>query len=163
MKHLFIFPLILLACSKNDQAPVKKVSQEQILQLVTFSLQKIEWNADSLLTADFNGDNVTDYAIFGQGEKRLYIAVVIGPFSKQSRVVTINFGFSGNNQDDLCAGDYKLALESLDYDPVEVLGQELPGFKRSQKSQGITVGGDMCDKIHLFWNHTRNELGWWRL
>lgn len=135
----------------------------QIRYLAHDKLPAVEWRFDSLLTADFNDDRLEDYAISGRAADRFYIAVILSPLSQQSPMAMLDFGIGGAGQDDLCEGDSNLTLENLDYDPNENLGATLTGFKRSPKSHGIIIGGDMCDKIHVYWNHTENKLGWWRL
>ena len=62
-----------------------------------------------------------------------------------------------------CGGSPLLTSEATDYDVSRKFGSNPPGFIVSQSCKGLTVLGDECNPVHVFWNHDSSTIDWWRL
>jgi hypothetical protein len=108
--------------------------------------------------ADVNGDGSVDAAYLGRARGRIYVGLVLGG----SGIVSIlDFAISSGIQDAICSEPATLSIEDLDY-PIEEVGP-LEGVRSSTNAVGLRLSGGQCDSIHLYWNHDRNQLSWWRL
>jgi hypothetical protein len=125
-------------------------------------MTNVEWDKKSIIEVDINCDGKKDYAIFGNSEQGITLAVIVGPVSKKSRIETFNFPVGKQSQGSLCQLPAKLRVESLDYDPTEQTG-ELPGFHSSKTCKAFRLDDDACDSFHFYWDHQANALTWWRL
>jgi hypothetical protein len=152
----------LTKTSQTNPPPVAATEppQELALRSLSAAAPDIRWDVDSALRADFDFDHVVDEAFLGHSPGKVFVGVVRAA-SNDPQI--LEFGV-GNAQDAICNEPAKLALESLDYDPTEAVG-EIDGFVRSQQSKGLvlTDGNDDCDPIHIYWDHKTQHLSWWRL
>lgn len=123
----------------------------------------IEWQRSGFLEGDVNCDGTMDAVAHGSTSKEVAVAVVLGPFSSQSRVSMMKFPIEGGSQEALCGEEAELALESLDYDPLELLGERLEGFGPSSECVGVVLSSGECDAHHLYWNSKLAALSWWRM
>lgn len=123
----------------------------------------VAWEESTAVTGDLDCDGTADYAIGGRSDQGWTVAVLLGPLSSRSKASRLSFAFGGESQEALCGTDVTLETESLDYDPLETVGQPLEGFRGSDRCIGITLGSGECDAHHLYWNHVKDGLDWWRL
>ena len=61
------------------------------------------------------------------------------------------------------AKDARIRIEDLDYNPVEDLGYDLPGFERSKTCKGLNLADDNTDSLHIYWNHKARRFDYWLL
>ena len=117
-------------------------------------LPGVTWQAQSVIAADFTCDGRVDQAILGLDPKDIVIAIFIQGLGTAPEVSR-----SGERRRELV----KIRVESLDYDPKEVVEDDLPGFRRSKSCKGINLYDDLVDSLHLYWNHTAKRFDGWSL
>jgi len=124
----------------------------------TGAVPGVQWDAKSDLRADLDCDGHSDQAFLGRNAGRVYVGVVRAAATKPE---ILDFAVDAGIQEVICAEPANLVVESLDYDPAEVLGP-IDGFRRSRTCKGLKLSGGECDSVHLFWNHASKSLDWWR-
>jgi hypothetical protein len=150
--------------SAHEQTSDHETSESgALIRLMMSTYPDITWDIKSALKADINDDGFQDDALVGKkGKSQIAIAVILSGSKKESKIHVLNFGVSPGRQDAVGYLPARLTIESMDYDPSEMVGK-LPGFKRSKKAQGLCLDDELTDSIHIFWNHQTHELDWWRL
>ena len=135
------------------------------LLIICISLQaiaeEIKWDETSTVKADINCDGTPDIAKLGYFDKQVRLSVTIDP-DGPSQFIDFGLGMPGY-QNALCGTDPVLTIEVMDYDLVEVFGENPEGFKQSKTCKGLNVRAGECDSMHIFWNHETNHINWWRL
>jgi hypothetical protein len=117
-------------------------------------LPDVVWQPKSVEVADFTCDGRADYAIRGLDPKDIVIAVFIKGLASAPEVI----------RDRARSREFaKIRIESLDYDPKEILGDDLQGFRRSKTCKGLNLYDDMVDSLHLFWNRATKRFDGWSL
>lgn len=133
--------------------------------MICFSLpayaEEIKWDESSTIEADMNCDGTPDVAKLGYFDKHVRLSVTISP-NGSSQFIDFGLGMPGY-QDALCGTYPVLTIEDMDYDLIEVFGENPEGFKRSKACKGLNVRAGECDSMHIFWNHETNHINWWRL
>ena len=121
----------------------------------------IKWDDSSIVSADISCDGVPDTAKLGYIENRVRLSVTIGT-SGETQSIEFGLGESGY-QGSLCGTDAILKVTDMDYDLVEIFGENPEGFKQSKTCKGLNVSAGECDSMHIFWNHKTKHINWWRL
>lgn len=111
---------------------------------------------------DVNCDGAPDEVFTATDQSRFYVAVVLAPITPRSRYSIVSFALSGESQDSLCDRFESLTPEALP-DVTEALGDLPEGYRISTSCQGLRLAAGECDPFHLYWNHGKNALYWWRL
>ena len=109
-----------------------------------------DWDEESLLKADLDGDGTDDYALAGLRGKRFVVGIVRGPVGDSCRHWTLEFPWEGGSQDALCSKEAKIELEQ-----IEEQGEP--------RRPGINLHDDLCDSFHIFWDPEQQTYDWWRL
>jgi hypothetical protein len=135
------------------------VTPKDALKLLLASMPDVRWDPESAVRADFDCDGLPDEAFLGRKEGKIFVGVVL---SGAAQPEVLEFGIGPVSQSNICSGPGKLVIESLDYDPAAEVGQ-VEGFARSRRCKGLVLSDGQCDSFHLFWNHKKNYLDWWRL
>lgn len=114
---------------------------------------------------DMNGDGERDEVFTSQNRTRFYVAVVLGPISRTSRVSVVSFDRVGNSQETLCGSFEALQPEKLGVreELRRAVGDELSGYPSGTAASGLRLVAGECDDFHLFWDTSANALNWWRL
>jgi hypothetical protein len=128
------------------------------LQVLSDTRPGVRWDVNSALRFDFDCDGRSDHAFIGRNEGRVYVGLVR---ATGQRPEILEFAVSGSIQAAICAEPATLMIESLDFDPTADYGK-IDGFRRSRTCVGLELRGGECDSIHLFWNHEKQHLDWWR-
>jgi hypothetical protein len=140
---------------------VRRASLEIARTALTRSHADVSWHP--VMTVDINCDGLEDRVFTARDHDRFYVAVVLAPLDRMSRVSEAAFRLRGQSEDALCGSPLMIERERLDYDPRED-GEGMPeGFERSSTCLGLRLVSGECDSFHLFWNRERNQLSWWRL
>lgn len=159
--RLIAFLVLCISCPAISAAQGVAL---QVCELAHKKVTDVEWNCNKLLIGDVNCDGQDDYVIEALTEHRIHIAIVLGPLSQSSRVEVLTFGVGNERyQDSLSEKDPTIQLAPLDYDPKEMIGSSLEGYQPSKSCKDVTIGGELSDEIHVYWNHKTNNIGWWRL
>ena len=97
----------------------------------------------------------------GYKNKGLVLAIRASS-GKQRKYVTDfqDFGIDPAIQAAICAAPAELIVEEQS---CQLEDEPLPGCHQSKIAKSLTLSGGKCDPIHLFWNHKRNRMEWWRL
>lgn len=135
---------------------------DRVFSFASKRMKKVTWDKKSAIAVDINCDGSKDYAILGKSKRGVTVALIVGPFSEKSRMESFEFFVGESWQDSLCKLPARLVIESLDYDPTEMVGK-LPGFRRSKKCNAFRLADNACDSFHFYWDHQTNTLAWWRL
>lgn len=142
-------------------AAVDSGTRKDVLARVQPLGADIKWNGKAIEALEFNCDGQEDYVIGGKAGDRFYIAIIIGPISRQSSPLTADFPIGTNDNESLCEKNPKLFVGSMDYNPAEMLGEAPEGFVQSETCNEVDLGGE-CAKYHLYWNADAAKISWWR-
>ena len=113
---------------------------------------------DSLaIRSDFDADGAIDHAFLGRAHGRVFVGLAMG---RANKTEIISFAIAPALQNAICAEPASLILEHLE-SPTDEVGP-LEGFRGSRQSRGLRLSGGECDAIHIYWNHLRHHLSWWR-
>ena len=116
------------------------------------------------LRLDLDGDGSAETVSLSQRPNQVVVSIrgpaLIG--GKQ----TLSFGVDPARQDAVCGlpvileiTDPDCAPEALGSDPLD----QLEGCKALPQSKGLALSDGMCDSIHMYWNHEKRQVWWWRL
>ncbi len=126
------------------------------------SLPDIQWNSETVHAADFDGDGVTDIAVVGVDEKHAVVAIALRR-SDGYDVSHIRFSTRGSiEQFASCGVPVELTSRSRHKSLVEDLGWFPDGYETCLECMEIVVANSGCDPIVLYWNHSKETIGWWR-
>ncbi len=123
--------------------------------------EEVKWDASSTVKADIDCDGIPDVARIGYIGKRVRLSVTLGA-SRKTQFLDFGLGDS-MAQGSLCGTEAALAIEGTDYDLTEELGENPEGFVRSKTCKGLNVSAGECDSMHIYWNHVKKSIDWWRL
>lgn len=143
---------ILLGCDSDPQA--EELSQRWA---------KHDWSQNKPeLFADINNDGVKERALIGLGDKTIIVAVY-----KQNNVNLIDFievfTKKTSQQNAICGSNASLVVEKQSYSPIEDYGLDVVGFKSCESCEGLLLEGNKdCNPFHIYWDHTKEQLVWWR-
>lgn len=133
-------------------------SAQAAVQRLAAADTTIAWDASSQLVGDVDCDGVADSAFIGRTTSAAHVGLIRGNGASPAM---LSFAIDPGMQKAVCSDNAALAFESLDYDPKDAVG-EIDGFQRSAVCKGLNLGDGDCDSIHLFWNTSSRQLGWWR-
>jgi hypothetical protein len=85
----------------------------------------VAWRRGSVVSGNFTCQSRKEQAILGVGESEIVIAVFVNGLGARPEVLR----YSGHARNPKTAG---LKIENLDYDPKEIFGYDLDGFRRSK-------------------------------
>ena len=156
-------PLLLIAAllsGGSSQASPSSAAVEAA-QRIAASEPNARWDKDTLVEGDFNGDGRADFAMVGYKGDGLVLAVRASAGKNQSyRTDLQRFGIGPSIQAGICEAPAKLSVGEQFCNPMD---EPLPGCRPSKSARSLNLSGGDCDSIHLFWNHKRNRMEWWRL
>jgi hypothetical protein len=112
---------------------------------------------------DFNLDGVEDI-VEGHHSDSTFTAFFISTDKsgkKDTVSISIKLGES-MNQNAFCGEKITIEVEKLDYDPVDIFGEEFSGFIQSDEHYGVRLSDGICDSFHFFWNHDLKKIQYWR-
>ena len=125
---------------------------------LTNRMPAVVWDAASRISADINDDQKPDEVFLGRANGRIYVGIVLGG---PQAVYTLDFAIDSGQQAAICAEPASLVTESMDYDPMPIVGR-IPGLRSSNRYSGLRLSGGGCDSIHIYWDFEPNEPRWWR-
>ena len=112
------------------------------------------WDERSVLYDDFDCDGVRDLAALGRRDGGVAVGVARASGGPPA---ILEFALSGSVQAAICAEPARLQTESQ-----EQPDDSLEGFRASRTCKGLVLSGGECDPVHIYWNHERKGVGWWR-
>lgn len=147
----------ICSCANAEAIQHAKLAADTI----TIARPDVRWDRDTLVVGDFNGDGKSDFAMVGYKNEGLVLAVRSSSAKKHTyRNDFQGFGIGPSIQAAICEAPAKLIVEKQFCRPVN---EPLPGCRPSKVAKSLSLSGGECDSIHLFWNHKRNLMEWWRL
>ncbi len=149
---------IVLATSASA---IDSRTRKEVLARVQPLGAEIKWNTKAVEELDINCDGKMDYAVGGRNNNRFLVAVALGPLNQITSALSLEIPIGTNEDGALCEKAPKLVIQSLDYDPADLLGSTPEGFVRSETCNEIGLGGE-CVKYHIYWDHTTNKLSSWK-
>jgi hypothetical protein len=117
------------------------------------------WDPQSVLVADIDCDGKSDSAFVGRSSAHVAVGRIRASGAAPE---VLAFGTGGHAQDEVSSSNAELTVESLDYDPREMVGK-IDGFQRSKVCKGLNFDDGETDSMHMFWNRRSGHLDWWRL
>ncbi len=112
------------------------------------------------LVGDIDCDGHLDEVSYSVSQDAVRLDVKLRAQPRVAMLMTFSIGL--HSQGSLCAAPVSVALESLDFDPKEEVG-DLTGLRRSTICKGIVLDDKQCDAIHVYWNRDTHALAFWRL
>lgn len=125
------------------------------LEVLRFRAPGVQWDAASVRKADLDQDGEKDAALLGYRKDGAVVGIVQGPTTARSRTWTLEFGWGGGGQDDLCSKEVGIDLERLE--ELET-PEDVPA-----KGIGVNLHDDRCDAFHIYWDPRQQRFDWWRL
>ena len=142
--------LLVLAAGQPSHRPIPAALSKQA--------PTVKWDSGSRIFADINDDQKPDEVFLGRAKGRIYVGIVLGG---TGAVHTLDFAIDGGQQAAICAEPALLTTESMNYDPMPLVGR-IPGLRSSDRYFGLRLSGGGCDAIHIYWDFEPNEPRWWR-
>ena len=116
----------------------------------------VAWQRRSIVFGNFTCHVRKEQAILGVSESEIVIAVFVHGFGSRPEVLRDSGkGRSPNTTE--------LKIEDLDYDPKEMIGSDLDGFRRSKSCKGLNLSDGETDSAHIYWNHKSQRFEDWTL
>lgn len=110
---------------------------------------------------DLDGDGSAETVSLSQHPGRV-VLLVRGPALVGS-TQTLSFGVDPARQDAVCGLPVVLEITEPDCRPDGLGDGVLEGCSAKPLSKDLSLSDGMCDSIHMYWNHERRQLWWWRL
>jgi hypothetical protein len=154
-------------CAKDEEAASPPASAPQAsaavasreaLEPVALDVGKAQ---PAVIEADIDCDGIEDTARMEYVEDRVRVTVTLAA-TKTSQSLEFGLGDS-MAQESLCGTEATLEIEDMDYDLIEIFGENPEGFRESKTCKGLRLMGGECDSMHIFWNHDTQHIDWWRL
>lgn len=118
-----------------------------------------EWREESI-TVDVDCDGTKDRFFVARDASRHYVAVEL----RDGSTSVVSFVLEGNSQDSLCGPAKRLEKEFVAVaDVIDMIGEVPEGMSTNSECPGVRLRSGECDSFHLYWNHNRKTLSWWRL
>ncbi len=112
-----------------------------------------------MVCADFDGDKLIDQAVIGLTDKAIFVAIRSRVIGKKSITQVLEFGVGRGIQAAICELPAKLEIDNLD---CQMDDGALPGCKANKLAKSLDLSDGQCDSIHMYWNHEKNAMVWWR-
>ena len=127
--------------------------------------QSPKWDSESEVAADINCDGKIDKAKIGYLKSEVVLSVALGGSDNEQ---SLRFGIGSNaKQNSLCGTSVHLSSEIPPRDDEDTfiygLGVVPEGHIFQEGCSDLRLSSGECDSIHVYWNHTKNQLSWWRL
>lgn len=123
----------------------------------------VKWDAKSAVEGNFDGNHGVTFAALGYKDKQVMVA--IGRKATDGSVIAqyLEFGIGAGTQNAICKLPAHLKVYPLNCTAYEDGGGEkLPGCKETAGASGLKLDDDECDPIEMYWNHSTNQMMWWR-
>jgi hypothetical protein len=114
----------------------------------------VEWQPKTVIAADFSCRGRKEQAILGTNSADIVIAVFLNGTTQKPEV--LRYSAKVRN-----ASSAELTVEDLNFDPKDVIGVDLPGFKRSSTCKGLNLSDGRSDSAHIYWNHEDRMFDDW--
>ncbi len=115
---------------------------------------------ESRVKGDINCDGKNDIAEITKINNKLKIVVTLNNGKKTNELVFDNA--NSIHGECLVEKDAHLRIEKLEKDLTKPLGGNPEGYKPSSMCVGLNISGGDCAPIHIYWNHKKNRINWWR-
>jgi hypothetical protein len=119
-------------------------------------ITKVAWRRDSAVAGNFACAGRTEEAILGVSKTEIVVAVFVHGLTMRPEILR----YSANSRN---LATVKLEVESLDYDPKEIVGYDPDGFRRSQSCKGLNLSDGETDSAHIYWNAKLHKFDDWTL
>jgi len=119
-------------------------------------LPGVDWQPRAVVSGNFSCHGRKERAILGVSASEILIAVFVNGLNMQPEVLR----YSAKARSPKSA---ELKIEDLDYDPKEIIGSDLDGFKRSKSCKGLNLSDGETDPAHIYWNHKSQRFEDWTL
>lgn len=116
----------------------------------------MDWQRRSVVSGNFSCHGRKEQAILGVSASEIVIAVFVNGLDVRPEVLR----YSGKARNPKTA---ELKIEDLDYDPKEIIGSDLDGFKRSKSCKGLNLSDGETDSAHIYWNYKSQRFEDWTL
>jgi hypothetical protein len=116
----------------------------------------VAWQRRSIVSGNFSCHGRKEQAILGVSASEIVIAVFVNGLDSRPEVLR----YSAKARNPRTA---ELKIEDLDYDPKEMVGSDLDGFRRSKSCKGLNLSDGDTDSAHIYWNHKSQRFEDWTL
>lgn len=138
------------AAAPADTNPAVKAAAERFIG-------GIQWQAQSVLTADFSCAGKRQNAILGTSDKEIVVALFTQGLARPPEVLR----FAGEGRK---PGAAKIRLDDITLTPDEVrtlAGALPPGYRPSASCKGVRLSDDASDAAHIYWDHEARRFDSW--
>lgn len=151
--------VLLIALTGTPILAQRKAAAPRLtaLRLLKVREPAVKWNPQSILTGDFDYDNILDYALAGRKGVSFVVGIVKGRLNRKSKHSALEFS-DGSSQNDLCSTtSAEIGLETFAAnDEIEEL-RNLP-----KNSRGINLADGLCDAFHIYYSKSEKRFVWRR-
>ena len=127
-----------------------------VAKAATKRLPGVAWQRRSIVSGDFTCRGRKEQAILGVDASEILIAVFVNGLDSWPEVLR----YSAKARNPKTA---ELTIEDLDYDPKEMIGSDLYGFRRSKSCKGLNLSDGDTDSAHIYWNYKTLRFEDWTL
>jgi hypothetical protein len=161
MKSNYLFTMTLfLTIVANNPCHANRITDA--VNALQKAYPKFHWQPQTAVEIDIDADGIRDTAVLGVAEKAAAVGIFLGSSSKSSRTRLFEFTRGCSSKCVMCDDTARLMVEKQSGAPKDVL-EELPqGYRICRNCFEITVDDSLCDPIHIYWNHKKKDLDWWR-
>jgi hypothetical protein len=154
----WIVPLFLgvVACGKKG-AP----GTDSVAALLQKSHPKVAWELSKREVVDVTCDGVPDVVVVGYEKKgAVWLAVVPGSTKEKSKPRLFALRFHGGRRSD----DYCAAPVRIETHPINCYsdGANLSSCTDAKGCRGISIAGDKCAPLSVYWDDMSGQLSSWR-
>ena len=113
------------------------------------------------VSVDLDGDGIADRVTIIKNSARDVTLTAEIKKSSGIKKDLLKFYIDAGKQDGFFSWPVELIPEPLDYDPDPGIGH-LQGYVKSDRTIGLRISDGECDDFHIYWNHDRQSIDWWR-
>jgi len=110
------------------------------------------------IKGDINCDGKNDLIEVKTASNEVTVLVTL---HNKDEVQRLAFGKESIHNECLIGKNIDMTLEKQQ-DLVEELGGNPEGYQVSDSCFGLIISSKSCDPTHVYWNHKKNQLNWWR-
>jgi hypothetical protein len=148
--RLILAAVIGLASAASVASPAVKAAAARFME-------GVQWQEQSVLTADFSCSGKPQSAILGIAKNEIVVAVFTQDLGRAPEVLRFS-------SDERRPGEAKIRIDdsALSREEITTLaGTAPPGYRPSKTCKGVRLSDDASDAAHIYWDHDARRFDSW--